>query len=305
VSQLRGPGSEAALAAETSGLLPRARAGSVAVAWGDEGGAVLTLAESGITVTPIPAEAAEALSASEAPRGAVPGSRRALAGPVSAYLSNPRSGPDGAPAAATVTIRERQPLPPIADPKPVPIATATVPAGTGAVFTGGAVQAVDLDGTLHLLAHKTAPDGTRLAVIGRQGAEWRVTAETPAQGGVLGPAAAANFDGSGHASLALVREDRLQHWRVGGGQAVLAGEASGYAASGAAADLDGSGTPALAIPTGDRTALALVSLKGGVTETARVALPAPARSGPVVLGQGRGLHILVELEDGRVADLRP
>ncbi|ACL56073.1 VCBS repeat-containing protein [Methylobacterium nodulans] len=309
VTEIRGPGSEAALAAETSGLLPRARAGTVAVVWGEEGGAVLSLGEDGLSTTAIPAEAAQGLAAAETPRGAVPGSRRALSGPVSAYLSNPRSGPDGHPAAATVTVRERQPVARSADPKPVPVSTATVAAGPDAVFTGGAVQAVDLDGRLHLLAARTVGDKASLAVIGREGETWSVTAETPAETGTVGQAAVGNFDGSGHATVALVRaaagEGRLQHWRIAPGGAVLAGEAPGYAEAGAAADLDGDGVPELAIPTRDRTALALVSLKGGISERARVTLPVPARSGPVVLGSGRGLHVLVELEDGRVADLRP
>ncbi|MFE1603156.1 FG-GAP repeat domain-containing protein [Methylobacterium sp. ID0610] len=308
VTEMRGPDSEAALAAETSGLLPRARTGGVAVVWGEEGGAVLSLGESGVTVTPMPAEAAQGLATAETPRGAAPGSRRALAGPVSAYFSEPRSGPDGHPAAGAVTVRERQPVARSADPKPVPVATATVPAGADAVFTGGAVQAVDLDGRLHLLAAKAVGNRIGLAVIGRQGEAWSIAAETPAETGRLGPAAAGNFDGSGHATLALVRnaaEGRLQHWRVAPGTATLLGEAPGYAESAAVADIDGDGVPEVAVPTRDRTALALVSLRGGISERARVTLPAPARSGPVVLGSGRSLHVLVPLEDGRVADLRP
>ncbi|MGY2050063.1 hypothetical protein [Methylobacterium sp. JK268] len=306
VTQIRGPGSEPALAAETSGLLPR-RPGGVAVAWGEAGGAVLTLGEGGVAATPIPAEAAEGLSASETPRGAVPGSRRALSGPVSAFLSHPRSGPDGRPAATSVTVRERQPVAPSADPKPVPIATSTVPAGDDAVFGGEAVQAFDLDGRVHLVTAKRSGDRASLAVIARQGETWGVAAESPAEAGLPGPVAAGDFEGSGRASLASVREGgegRLQHWRLGSGGLALAGEAPGYAEGGAPVDLDG-GAPALAVPTRDRTALALVSLKGGIHERARIPLPAPARAAPVVLGSGRSLHILVALEDGRVADLRP
>ncbi|ACA16561.1 conserved hypothetical protein [Methylobacterium sp. 4-46] len=309
VTEIRGPGSEVSLAAETSGLMPRGRPGGVAVAWGAEGGAIVSLDEGGVAATPIPAWAAEGLSASETPRGAVPGSRRALSGPVSAFLSHPRSAPDGRPAAATVTVRERQPVARSADPKPVPIATSTVAAGEDAVFAGGTVQAVDLDGRLCLLAAKVRADKASLVVIAREGESWGVAAETPAEGGVPGPAASGDFEGSGRVTLALVRgapgEGRLQHWRIGPGGAVLAGEAPGYAEAGAAADLDGDGVPALAVPTRDRSALALLSLKGGIVERARIALPSPARAAPVVLGRGRGLHILVALEDGRVADLRP
>ncbi|WP_407526874.1 hypothetical protein [Methylobacterium oryzisoli] len=303
--QIRGPGSEASLAAETSGLLGRKAPGGVALAWGEGGGAVLVLSGEAVAATPVSAEAAEGLAAAETPRDAWPGTRRALAGPVSAYLSG-RGSEAGPPA---ITVRERQPVAPSSEPKPVPVATTTVPAGPDAVFTGDEVRAAEIDGGLALLALKARGPATSLAVIGRRDGAWALRAETPAQAGTLGPVAAGNFDGSGKLSLALVRseagEGRLQHWRIAEGRAVLAAEAPGYAASGAALDLDGDGTAELAIPTRDRRALVLVSLKGGITERARVALPAPAKAGPLVLGSGRHAHVLIGLEDGRVADWRP
>ncbi|GJE03470.1 MULTISPECIES: hypothetical protein [Methylobacterium] len=303
--QIRGPGSEAALAAETSGLLGRKVSGGVALLWGEGGGAVLSLSGEAVAATPVSAEAAEGLAAAETPRDAWPGTRRALSGPVSAYLSG-RGSEAGAP---TITVRERQPVALGGDPKPVPVSTATVPAGPDAVFTGDEVRAAEIDGGLALLALKARGAATSLAVIGRRDGAWGLRAETPALAGSLGPVAAGNFDGSGRLSLALVRseagEGRLQHWRIAEGRAVLAAEAPGYAESGAALDLDGDGTAELAIPTRDRRALAVVSLKGGITERARVALPAPARAGPLVLGSGRKAHVLIGLEDGRVADWRP
>ncbi len=99
VTQLRDAGSEAALAVTTAGLpqLPR-KAGPVAVAWGEAGAAILMLAGDKVTAVPLPLDAIEGLTAGETPKGALPGSRRVLAGPLSAYLSGPSRGRTGAPA---------------------------------------------------------------------------------------------------------------------------------------------------------------------------------------------------------------
>ncbi|MEH3147292.1 MAG: hypothetical protein PGN34_18505 [Methylobacterium frigidaeris] len=311
VAQLRGPDSEVALAAATSGI-GRPPPGGVAVAWGEEGGAILTLDGGTIAVRPLAAEAIEALAAGETPRGAVAGTRRALSGPVSAYLSGATSGgPDGQPGAAGLTVRERQPVPMSADPKPVPTHTETVTPGADAVFATAPVRAAQIDGGLHLLAVKLQGGGSSLALVGRDGAAWRVRAEIPAAPGGL-DAAAADFAGTGRTSLALLRGTpeggRVEHWTVAGGKPVLAGTASGpFAGPGdvvAAADLDGDGAAELVLPSRDRTALVLVSARGEVRERARVALPAPARS-LAVLGSGRGARIVVGLADGRVAEVRP
>ncbi len=82
VTQLRDAGSEAALAVSTAGLpqLPR-KPGPLAVAWGETGAAVVTLTGDRVTVIPLPLDAIEGLTAGETPKGAVPGSRRVLAGP--------------------------------------------------------------------------------------------------------------------------------------------------------------------------------------------------------------------------------
>ncbi|WP_246692148.1 hypothetical protein [Methylobacterium sp. WL1] len=140
VRALRGPRSEVAISVATSGLLPIAGAKTsqpagdeesapIAVVWGDDGGAVLGLADGTVTARPIGREAVEGLTAAETPRGALPGSRRVLAGPLSAYLTGRTRAADGGEAAAVLTIRERQPMAVSTDPKPVPVATVTVPAG--------------------------------------------------------------------------------------------------------------------------------------------------------------------------------
>ncbi|GJD49645.1 hypothetical protein OPKNFCMD_2378 [Methylobacterium crusticola] len=305
VTQVRDAGSEVAVAVETSGLpqLPRRPAGGVVVMWGETGGAALTLAGDRVAVVPLSPEAIEGLSAGETPRGALAGSRRALSGPVTAYLTGATAGdPAGA---AGVTVRERQPVAMSAEPKPVPVTTTTVPAGADAVFTGETVRTVDIDGALHLVVVKARAGSESLALIGREAGAWRLRAEIPAGPGGLSPAASADF-GDGAPSLAVVRgaEGVLQHWSVAGARPALRAEARGYAAPAAPLALDGGGT-ALALPTLDRAALALVSLRGGIVERARVALPAPAGPGLAVLGGGRGAHILVVLADGRVADVRP
>ncbi|MGX7704732.1 hypothetical protein [Methylobacterium sp. Gmos1] len=305
VAQLRDAGSEAALAVTTAGLpqLPR-KAGPVAVVWGEGGAAVLTLSGDAVAVVPLPLDAIEGLTAGETPKGALPGTRRVLAGPVSAYLSGPSRAPDGRPGAAGVTVRERQKVAMSADPKPVPVATATVPPGAGAVFSADTLRPVEIDGALHLLALGEHPEGTGLALIGRQDGAWRVRAETPPEPGPT--ALAADLPGPAPGAVLVRGEDgRLEQWSLAGGkparqaQGGQSPDGKGYAAPGAA--LGGE----LVVASRDRAALAYVSLKN-LSERARATLPAPVGAGLAVLGN----RIVVALADGRLAvvqdgDARP
>ena len=59
------------------------------------------------------------------------------------------------------------------------------------------------------------------------------------------------------------------------------------------------------MPTLDRRSIALLSVKDGIRELKRIPLPAAAATGVAALGSGAETHILVGLEDGRVADIRP
>ncbi|WP_336489660.1 hypothetical protein [Methylobacterium nigriterrae] len=336
---MRGPGSEVAVAVATSGLLPIARPKSadpalpaadeagapLVVVWGEEGGAALSLADGSIRTTLLGAEAIEGLAVAETPRGALPNSRRAQSGPLSAYLTGPTRamggalGSDAAGNAAGLTIRERQPVAVSADPKPVPVATATVAAGDEAVFAPRRPRVARLDGRPAFLA-VTALGGARsaLAVVGRtgEGAPWSVIARSPPQeGGPLKVAAVADFAGTGRPQIAAVRAPEgagvLQLWTYAQGTLALAAEAPGYTDGIDNADLaailepDRDGDRDLALPTLDRGALALVSLKGTIRERARIALPAPAAHGVAALGSGAGTHLLVGLADGRVALVRP
>lgn len=311
VTQLRDAGSEAALAVATAGLpqLPRkpgpiAVAHSIAVAWGETGATVLTLAGDRVTAIPLPLDAVEGLTAGETPKGALPGSRRVLSGPVSAYLAGSGTGPDGRPGAAGVTIRERQKVAMSADPKPVPVSTATVAPGPGAVFAPDALRPVEIDGALALLAVSEHPEGASLAVIGGRDGAWRLRAETPPEPGSL--SLATDLPGPKPGAV-LVRgnEGRPEQWSLAGPKPVRQAQGRpGFAAPGATL---AEGEVVLA--SRDRTALAYLSTKD-LAERARATLPAPIGAGLAVLGSGRGAHIVVALADGRLAavhdgDARP
>lgn len=335
VRAMRGPRSEVAVSVATSGLLPIARAkpdrdvkpdaggrsvgeeesAPIAVVWGEEGGAVLGLEGGSVTVRPIGREAVEGLTAAETPRGALPGSRRALAGPLSAYLTGRTRAPDGGPAAAVLTIRERQPMAVSADPKPVPVATVTVPAGGETVFAALRPRVLRLAGRPAFLAATLAgPDAGGLALIARPGGDpkspWTVTARTAPQAGPpLKIAAIADFSGGGAPQAATVNgRGLLQLWTLAPDTIAPAGEAAGFLAGEGDVDLAAlvtGETIEIALPVAGGAALAFVAAKGTLRERLRVPLPAPASTGVVTLGEGAAARLLVGLSDGRVAVVAP
>jgi hypothetical protein len=327
VRALRGSRSEAAVSVATSGLLPIAgakvsqRAGDeesapVAVIWGEDGGAVLTLSDGTVNVRPIGREAVEGLTAAETPRGALPGTRRALSGPLSAYLTGRTRAPDGSEAAAVLTIRERQPMAVSTDPKPVPVATVTVPAGGDAVFAPLRPRLLRLgDGPALLASTRPGAETGGLALIARPagdpGAAWTVAARTPPQPGPpLKIAGIADFSGAGTPQAATVGAGgRLQLWTLHPDRIEAAGAAEGYGAGEGDSDLavadPAGGAPELVLPVAGRAEIAFVSAKGGLHERLRVPLPAPAETGIVVLGEGAAARLLVGLADGRVAVVAP
>ncbi|MEA1835002.1 VCBS repeat-containing protein [Methylobacterium durans] len=325
---MRGPGSEVAVAVATSGLLPlarpkgatadRASAGDeeapLVVVWGEDGGAALTLAEGQVRATLLGSEAIEGLAAAETPRGALPGTRRALSGPLSAYLTGPtRAAGVSAPSAAGLTIRERQPVAVSADPKPVPVATVTVPAGPDAVFSRERPRTIRIGARTALLTvTRQGAEASSLVLVDRQGeapgAPWAVIARTPPQpGGPLSIAGVADFSGNGQMQTATVTGANLQLWSYANGAFALAAERMGFAggdgetALAASFDLDRDGVPDLALPTADRASLAVLGFKGGIAERARAALPGTAGFGVAALGRGEAVRLLVGLADGRVA----
>lgn len=331
VTEFRGPSSRLASVLATSDALRANRTASgqpLVAVWGKGGAAALTLAGAELRALPL-GEGVEQIAASEVARGAIPQSRLQSAGPLTAFLSDPTRDYDHGVLgdgieAGSVTIAERQRVQPGPDPKPVPVQTTKVPAGPDAVFEDLEPRLVELERNAppHILVVKSYRDrGSALAVIGKRDGAWAVLAETPPLGAPqrwLNPAAAADFDGDGRIEIALVKtphiEGVLQVWAWDGAKLALKHEAPGYSnhAQGATAldlaaafDLDGDGVPELAIPTLDRKSLAVLSLKGGIKELWRIPLPAPARTGLAALGSGRDAHLLVGLEDGRLADVRP
>jgi hypothetical protein len=342
---MRGPGSDVSLAVATSGLLPLARPkglkGEVvedvplAVLWGDEGGAALTLADGKVATTLLGVEAIDGLAVSETPRGAVPGTRRATLGPLSAHLSDPVRPNAGAfERAGTLTIRERQPVGMSADPKPVPIVTTAVTAGHGAAFALRRPIAILIDGRPVIVAVTAQDGGSSLVVVGKPSAEsatssaepdkaWTVLARSPVQAGgaggqALSLAAIGDVSQAGRPRIVAVAAPDgagiLQLWAYEAGALRLVGEATGYttlspgeggADLSALLDADGDGVAELAVPVADRSALAILSLKDGIREVKRLPLPGLAAFGVAAIGHGPRTRLLVGLADGRVALISP
>ena len=323
-SALRGPGSEVAVAVATSGLLPLARpkAGAsedgapIAVVWGEAGGAALALVDGRVTVTLLGREAVAGLAAAETPRGALAGSRRAVAGALSAHLAEPVTA-GGRAGAGALVIRERKAVPMSAEPKPVPVATATVRPAPEAAFALRSPHIATFDGRPAIVAVTETGDGSSLAVAEAAEAGWSVRARGPVEAGKpLQVAGVADFSGTGRPQIAVTGPaggaTRLGLWAYEGGTLRALHAASGYDAAspgeggpGLAALLPRDGAVDLALPVADRSALAVLSLKGAVTERARVPLPAPAAFGVVTLGTGPAARLLVGLADGRIAVVNP
>jgi hypothetical protein len=327
VEEFRGPQSYFARTLPTSPMLREKLPSDqpLIAVWGAGGGAALHL--DGGVLKEVRWPASEELP--EAPRNAVPGTRMQSAGPLTTFLAEPRAGGHGVfggiDAAGRLTISEKQPLAGVStEVRAVPTKVSVVEAGADAVFEDVEPRLADLDrdGTPEILVVKSYRDkGSALAVVGRRDGAWGVLAETLPMGEPrhwLAPAAVADFEGDGKPGVALVRtphvQGMLQLWRFEGGKLALRHEAAGYANhvlgsaaldNAAAVDVDGDGIPELVIPTQDRKALAVLSLKGGIRELARVPLPAPAGRGLAALGSGKGAHVVVALEDGRVAVVRP
>ena len=328
VQAMRGPKSEVAVSVATSGLLPLARpkAGGASadvgdeetaplvVVWGDGGGAALSLIGDTVKATLLGADAIEGLVAAETPRGASPGTRRALSGPLSAYLTGTTRAVGGTQGAAAITVRERKPVAIGGDPKPVPVATITVSAGADSVFSLYRPRAIRLDGQPAFLATLLyGPARSGLGLVGRQGAaEWTLSKRSqPQDGSPLKIAAVADFARSGSPLAAAVKgpdgTGTLQLWSLGPGDPALVAEAVGYADGEGDIDLaatiepDQTARPELALPVADRTGIAVVALNGGIKERLRISLPAPVRTGLAALGQGSKARLLAGLADGRLA----
>ncbi len=200
------------------------------------------------------------------------------------------------------------------DPKPVPVATATVPAGGEAVYAPLRPRLLRLAGRPALLAATVSGAETGgLALIthpnaGEAGASRRARRRSPARPS-RSPASPI-FRIRGASGRDGQRERRLQLWTLRPDTIEAAGDAAGYAAGAGDADLAvtnpaGGAPPELVLPVAGRPEIALVSAKGTLHERLRVTLPAPVTTGIVVLGEGNAARLLVGLADGHVAVIAP
>jgi hypothetical protein len=200
----------------------------------------------------------------------------------------------------------------------------TVLAGKDAVFEDLVPRLHDLDGdgVPEIVVVKSyLARGSALAVIGRgRNGALGILAETPPIGipnRWLNPAGFGDFTGAGRQEIALVRMPhalgRLEIWRWDNGRlsnVVLENDTSNHAIDSRAlnlsvvADFDGDGSPDLAIPSFDRRALRILRFRGGVSEIARITLPARAARGMALLESGKEKLLVVGLEDGGVALIR-
>ena len=330
ITEFRGPSSRVAAVAASSDAFREVRpgpAGPLVVVWGREGGAALVLAEGEVRVRPA-RRGFRDFGSLERGRGTIPDSRVAASGALTAQLDGPtRDYPHEALGsaihAANLTVSERRPLPIGSEPRHVDSDVSRVAAGTDAVFEDREPHLADLngDGTPEILVVRSYRGrGSALAVVGRRDGQWRIVAETPADGEPfrwLNPVTAGTPAGAA-GSILLVRRPHLdgllQLWRLAGDGLTLAAERPGYsnhAYGGSAQELAAAlpagpgGSVRLAIPTLDRRELAILVIGATIEESARIPLPARAATGLAVLGGGRDTHILVGLEDGRIADIRP
>ncbi len=329
VEEFRGPDSRVAAVAPTLDMLRGERGVAnrpLVVVWGRAGGAVLTLEHGAIQVLRLRGGPAD-LEAVERGRDAIPDARMAASGALTATLTGqssayPHAALGSAIHADTVTIAERRPVQPGADPKPVPIVTSRIAAGPGAVFEDREPRLmVGPDGTPVVVVVKSYLDrGSALVILARRREAWKIAAETPPLGQSqtwLNPAAIGAFDDGLDIQVAIVarphQDGVIQVWTYDGAALTLTREKAGYSnhafgsrAQTLAATLDiGEPKPGLAIPTLDRGAVAILSLRGRIAELKRIPLPGRAATGLARLGEGADTHLLVGLEDGRIVDLRP
>jgi hypothetical protein len=331
VREFRGPATRVAAVAPSLAPLrsdASLRSKPLVVVWGEGGGAALTSAGREVRAVQLGPSSSD-LATTERGRDAIPASRVEAAGPITASLTEPtreyRHEALGASIhAKSVSIAERRPVQIGAGAQAVPTDVTRVQAGPGAVFEDREPRLAELgqDSPPEIVTVKSyAERGSALAIIGQRNGSWRVVAETPAIGEAqrwLNPAAIADFQGTGRQQIALIRtphgEGVLQLWSLEGDALTLKAEKPGYSNHvfgrsaqdlAAAVDVDGDGRPELIVPTIDRRSVAILSMRDGIREIARVALPARAETGIATLGSGADLHILVGLEDGRLADIRP
>lgn len=323
--QMRGPATRVAATAASLEAFREVRnvKTPIAVVWGRDGAAALSLDGTNLRVYPAKRGAGD-LSALERGRDTPSAFRVGGAGALTVQFEMPTRDYAhealGSPEHARVlAISERKPSPPSSEPKPVAQDVVRIPAGEGAVFEDREPHLVRLGGAdpAILVVRSYRERGSALLVVAKRDGTWRAAAETPADGEPfrwLNPA----MSGLDQVrDIAVVRRPHLdgllQLWRLEGDKLVLRAEKAGYSnhvygspAQDLAAWIGSDGGAArLVVPVLDRTALAILAVEPELKEVARIPLPAKAANGVVAFGRGRDAHILVGLEDGRLADIRP
>jgi hypothetical protein len=171
-----------------------------------------------------------------------------------------------------------------------------------------------------LVVRSSVDQGASLAAIGLTGEGLLQTlAQTEPVGaprGWLNPIGAADFTGSGAVDVALVvspdADGRLQLQTLSGHtfqRRIEISNVSNHIAGSdtidmaVIADFDGDKVPDVAIPSGDRSAIRILSFRDGqVAEPARIELPSPVVTelAGVAAGPGKRPHLLMGLADGRL-----
>lgn len=167
---------------------------------------------------------------------------------------------------------------------------------------------LDGDGTDEMVVVKSyLSSGAALAIVAVRDGALQIIAETPPTGRAntwRNPAGIADFDGDGRLDIAEVQMPhvlgKLRVWTLRDGKLVEIATTdnvsnhqggSPHLRLAAVADVDGDGTPDLIIPTLDRSAVRVITLKGGLRELARKALPGKAVSNVAVAQAGRAFTV--------------
>jgi len=186
------------------------------------------------------------------------------------------------------------------------------------VFEDRFARIVDLDGDKKdeiVTVISSVDKGASLAIFKLTGEGIAKVAQTPflgIRGAWLNPVGIGDFDGDGKVEIALVTNPdfggRLEVWEYNSGslhQEMSLGGFSNHRPGSrvinmsAVADFDGDGKPDLALPSGDRKALRIISLAGGmVAEPAHLRLPGAIVTQVVTVRINKKPAIVAGLDSG-------
>jgi len=186
------------------------------------------------------------------------------------------------------------------------------------VFEDRFARIVDLDGDKKdeiVTVISSVEKGASLAVFKLTGEGIAKVAQTPflgVRGAWLNPVGIGDFDGDGKVEIALVTNPdfggRLEIWEYSSGSLHHEMGLGGFSNHrprarvmnmSAVADFDGDGRPDLALPSGDRKALRIISLAGGmVAEPVHLSLPGAIVTQVVTVKINKKPAIIAGLDSG-------